>query len=166
MAEARERRSARLAMRFPIRVFGTDFKGFDFTEDSSTIVVNLHGAKIRLARQLIPEQEIRIACRRTDQEAVFRVVSQAPGLEGPHGFWGVECLRQGANIWGVSFPTMGAQDQGSVRVMLQCPECRVRELVYLSEPMLRAMEDVGGLVRGCTVCGNSSLWKQVPYFDA
>src|SRR5713226_3323527 len=88
--ETRPRRTPRLAVGLPIRVYAIDFKGVDFTEDSTTVVVNLHGAKICLARQLIPEQEIRILSRTTDQEAVFRVVGRVGGTENQHTFWGIE----------------------------------------------------------------------------
>jgi hypothetical protein len=166
MAEIRQRRSPRLAIRLPIRVYGTDFRGTDFVEDSSTLVVNLHGAKIRLIRQLIPEQEIRIACRPTEQEAVFRVVCQAGEIQGRHSFWGVETLSPEENIWGVSFPAMGPEDRGSVRVLLQCPKCLARELHYLNEPLLQAIEEVGGLLRACPTCKATGLWKQIPYGEA
>ncbi len=55
MAETQTRRSCRVAMAMPIRVFGTDFRGIDFTEEALTTIVNLHGAKIRLSHQLLPE---------------------------------------------------------------------------------------------------------------
>lgn len=166
MTETRQRRSCRLALRLPIRVFGIDFKGTDFVEDSTTVVVNLHGAKIRLARRLVPEQEVRILSGRTGQEAVFRVVSWLEESESQRVFWGVECLNPGQNIWGVSFPVLGPKDQSSARVMLQCPECRTRELLNLDEPLLESMHAVGGLRRLCLACGRSALWQQVPYYEA
>ncbi len=92
-------------MSLPIRVYATDFRGKDFEEDSTTVVVNRHGGKIRLTHQLLPEQEIRIFSQRTGEEAVFRVVSRVGGPEDRYSFWGVECMGSRGNIWGVSFPT-------------------------------------------------------------
>ena len=74
MAETQTRRSCRVAMAMPIRVFGTDFRGIDFTEEALTTIVNLHGAKIRLSHQLLPEAEIRLFNHSTGRDAVFRVV--------------------------------------------------------------------------------------------
>ncbi len=166
MAEIRRRRTSRVALNLPIRVFAIDFKGVDFVEDTTTIVVNLHGAKIRLFRQLIPEQEIRILSRRTGRDGVFRVVGRAGETEVRHSFWGVECTNPGSNIWGIQFPQLGPKDQTSIRVMLQCPDCHVRELLYLDEPLLESIQDLGGLLRGCLTCGKTGLWRQVPYYDA
>lgn len=164
--QSQQRRSARLALNLPVRIFAFDFKGKDFVEDSTTLVVNRHGAKIRLVRQVVPDQEIRILCRKNGREDIFRVVAKALGTGNRCTFWGVECKNPERNIWGVHFPTLGPQDQTSVRIMLQCPECHVRELVYVDEPLLQATHEMGGLVRGCISCGYSGLWKQVPFFDS
>jgi len=89
LAGNRERRTPRIAIELPIRVFATDFKGKDFVEDSTTVAVNLHGARIRLGRELIPEQEIRILSGKTGREGVFRVVGRAGDSENRSSFWGV-----------------------------------------------------------------------------
>ncbi len=147
----------------PIRVYGIDYRGKDFVEDSSTLVVNLHGAKIRLLRQVVPDQEVRILCLRNNQDDVFRVVVKVEQEASRQSYWGVECLRAGRNIWGIDFPPLAPGDQTSVRIMLQCPECRTRELLYVDERLLEASQELGGLVRGCVTCGCSGLWRQVPY---
>ncbi len=104
MLEIRKRRSPRRALELPIRVFGTDFQGRDFVEDSTTLVVSRHGAKIQLTRKLIPEQEIRILCQGNNREAVFRVVSQAGEPTSEFSFWGVECLNPSEDIWEGALP--------------------------------------------------------------
>jgi len=164
--QIQNRRSARLAVSLPIRVYATDFRGKDFVEDSTTVVVNRHGAKIRLARQLLPEQEIRIFSQRTGEEAVFRVISRVGGPEDRYTFWGVECLSSGHNIWGMSFADANGDDQRSVRAMLRCPMCGTREALYLDEPLLESISELGGLLRGCHRCGHTAVWEQVPYYEA
>jgi len=99
MAEIRQRRSPRGTLELPIRVSGTDFQGKDFVEDSATLVVSRHGAKIRLRHKLIPEQEIQILCHGNNREGLFRVVSQAGKPTSEFSFWGVECLTPGEDIW-------------------------------------------------------------------
>jgi uncharacterized C2H2 Zn-finger protein len=99
MPEIRKRRSPRSALELPIRVFGTDFQGRDFVEDSTTLVVSRHGGKIQLMRKLIPEQEIRILCQGNNREGLFRVVSQASEPVSEFSFWGIECLNPSENIW-------------------------------------------------------------------
>lgn len=162
----RHRRTPRLALGAPIRVFGIDYQGKDFVEDSLAIVVNLHGAKIRLGRKLIPDQEIRILSQKTRQESVFRVVNRVGGPDGQYSFWGVETTNPANNIWGVTFPQLNEKDQTGIRIMLQCPECHVRELLYLNEPLLQSLGEAGGLVRGCATCGKSGLWQRVSYYDS
>jgi hypothetical protein len=166
LAGNRERRTPRLALDVPIRVFATDFRGRDFVEDATTVAINLHGAKIRLDHELIPDQEIRILSGKTGREAIFRVVAKAGNAENRSTFWGVECLNPSHNIWGLNFPELGPRDQNGVRAMVQCPECRIRELLFLDEPLLEKVASSGGLLRGCLSCGKTALWKQVPYYES
>jgi predicted RNA-binding Zn-ribbon protein involved in translation (DUF1610 family) len=166
MNEIRHRRSPRLAQALPIRVYGIDFKGRDFVEDSTTLVVGQQGAKIRLTRQLVPEQEIRILCMRNDREALFRVVGKAGVSEGPYTFWGVECLNAPANIWDVSASRLKPKEQGSVGVMLKCPNCGMREQVFVTQGFVESIRKMKGMSRSCPACGKLSLWKQIRFEDS
>ena len=163
MPELSQRRSCRLAASIPLRVYGTDYRGKDFTEDTTTLVVSLHGAKIRLDHQLLPDQEIRLFSHPTHREALFRVVSKVGEAEGRYTFWGVECLDPDVNIWGLHFPQVQSEDQGSVRVMVQCPVCSTREWLHLDEPLLETLASTDGIMRGCLACRASRLWKLIPY---
>jgi hypothetical protein len=166
VADTGLRRSTRLAVSLPIRIYAIDFKGTDFVEDSTTVVVNSYGAKIRLNHQLLPEQEIRIQSLKTSREAVFRVVSRVGNLEDRFTYWGVECLSPSQDVWGIKFPQPGPDDQRAVRALLRCPICRFRETIYLDEPLLESIQELGGLLRGCLKCGQTGIWEQVPYTDA
>lgn len=161
MADAQRRRSPRIALPVPIRVYGTDFTGTDFVEDSTTIVVNRHGAKIRLTRQLLPDQEIVILSVETKQEGVFRVVAKVRETEGRHTFWGVECTDPKDGFWGVEFPALKPEDQRGVRITLECPQCQSREELHMDERLLESIQPVGGMNRLCARCGKTGLWKQV-----
>jgi hypothetical protein len=164
-SEKSVRRSSRIAASLPIRVYATDFTGTDFIEDSTTVVVNTHGAKIRLAHQLIPDQEIRIVSLTTGQEAVFRVVSRVGVPEESHTYWGIECLTPARNVWGVVIPQAGPEDQRSVRAMVQCPICHAREMIRVDEALIESIQELGGLLRGCMKCGQTAIWEQVPYSE-
>jgi hypothetical protein len=162
MEYLRQRRSCRLALTIPIRVYGIDYKGMDFSEDSTTVVVNRHGAKIGLTRQLLPDQEIRLFNHTTRKEALFRVVSKAPGAHGQYTFWGLECLDPDSNIWGVAFPELQPKDRVMVRLTVECPVCSARELLHVDERLIEALHAQNGIPRGCLVCRITSLWKPVP----
>lgn len=166
MVEMRERRSPRLALQLPIRVFGIDFKGNDFVEDSLTVVVNLHGAKIKLNHLLIVDQEIRVLCYTSKQEAVFRVASWAGNSEHDFFFWGIECVTPERNVWGIKVPVLAPDDQTKVRVMVQCPECQTRELLHIEELTLHSLQDSEGLKRTCPLCKKTGFWKQVAYTES
>jgi len=166
MARFRSRRSCRVVLSVPIRVFGTDYRGVDFTEDAETVVVNLHGAKIRLTHQLLPDQEIRLFSQATQQDAVFRVVAQAAGSDRSFTYWGVENLDPRLNLWGVQIPALEPDDQLGVRVQLECPHCSAHQTVRLDESLLAALEEEGGVPRECLDCRQSGVWKLLPFNEA
>jgi len=126
-------------------------------------VVSLHGAKIRFAGWLLPQQQIRLLNRLTGQEALFRVVSKVEVPQSASNYWGVERLDLEKDIWGVQFPELQFRDQSFVRAVIQCSGCMNRELLDLDEPLLISAEPVGGLVRGRLVCGKSGLWKTASF---
>jgi hypothetical protein len=159
------RRSTRLAVSLPIRVYATDYKGTDFVEDSTTVVVNYYGARIRLNHRLLPEQEIRIRSLKTSQEAVFRVVGRVGSLDDRFAYWGVECLTPSPQVWGINFPPLGPEDQRAARALLRCPVCRAQEVIYLDEPLLESIQELGGLLRGCVKCGQTGIWEPVPHTE-
>jgi hypothetical protein len=189
MANTRQRRSPRYARELPIRVFGTDFQGADFVEDSTTRVVSWHGAKIQLTHKLIPEMEIRILHQDSKREALFRVVGQAGESSGEFSFWAVECLEPAENIWEgvVAMPAsepgsrpaplsspeltskpgpqrdtkQSSKDKAPAQAWLRCSKCGMRELVDLDETQIQAMRRSKGVVRGCPACGATSLWRGV-----
>jgi hypothetical protein len=163
MVEFQSRRSCRVAMSVPVRVYGIDYRGIVFTEDALTVIVNLHGAKIRLDHQLVPDSEIRLFSHPTHQEGVFRVVSKLETSELKYTYWGIESLDPAKNIWGVDIPELRPGDQLKVRVVLQCPSCSQRESLRADETLLISLEEKGGVEHTCGVCKASGLWKLLPY---
>src|SRR5579864_9720367 len=110
MAETRSRRSCRVAMSIPIKIIGIDYRGKDFSEESQTVTVNHHGAKIRLSHQLIPDAEIRLLSHSTGRDSIFRVIAKVPTTERKFTYWGVENLAPERNIWGVEIPRLSTDD--------------------------------------------------------
>ncbi len=164
MADSHTRRSCRVAMSLPIRVFGTDFRGTDFTEEALTTIVNLHGAKIRLSHQLLPDSEIRLFNHTTGRDAVFRVVSKLQSSEPKWTYWGVESLDPGRNIWGVEIPHLAAMDQlKGLRVTLQCPNCSGLKSMRVDNSLLASLHEKGGVERTCKSCDATGVWKLLPY---
>jgi hypothetical protein len=163
MEEYQSRRSCRVALSVPIRVIGIDYRGIDFTEEAHTIIVNLHGAKIRMTHQLLPDSEIRLLSHPTGRDSIFRVVSRLQSPELQYTYWGVENMDPETNIWGVDIPELEAGDQLRVRVMIECPICSARESLHADETVLAALQEKGGVERTCNVCTSPGLWKLLPF---
>ncbi len=166
LQELRHRRSCRLALFIPVRVSGTAPGGSEFSKDATTLVVNHHGAKLRLTQQLALEQKIHVVSQLNGREAPFRVVSRASEGDGLYTLWGVECLEPGSNIWDIEFPELRPEDQVTARVMLRCPGCRTLHCLHLDEPLLISLLSLGGMMRGCLACRQSGLWSPAPYQQA
>jgi hypothetical protein len=162
MSSFRPRRSCRLALSFPIRIFGSDFEGNPFMEDTFSVVVSLHGAKIRSAQPLHPGQEIRLLSLTTHLKAPFLVVSRVGDAAREFKFWGLESLEPGKNLWGVKFPELRVGDQASVRLLLECPDCFRREFIYADEPLLESLQTRSGVMRRCLLCKKATFWTPVP----
>ena len=137
----RQRRSRRHALELPIRVFGLDYQGRDFIEDSTTVVLSRHGAKIRLTRKLIPEMEIRIVFHDNTREWLFRVVGQAGEPVGKFSFWGIECLEPADNIYetGVAMP---APLPSPRRALLPSPELAPKPVPQLDAKLSSLAENI------------------------
>ncbi len=166
MSDYQSRRSCRVALSIPIRVIGTDHRGIDFAEDAHTVVVNVHGAKIRTVHQLLPDAQIRLVSRPTGQESVFRVVSKSQSPELQYSYWGVENLNPETNVWGVDIPELRAGDQFKVRVTLVCPTCSAHESLRVDEVMLASVSEKGGVDRVCTFCNSFGFCKPLPFPEA
>ena len=166
MSGYQSRRSCRLALSVPVRVFGTDFRGRDFAEEAVTVVVNLHGAKIRMSHQLLPDAEIRLVSGTTGHDAVFRVVSKVECSELSFTYWGVESLEPPTNIWGIEFPTASDADQLQVQATLECPTCCARESQRVNETLLASIHERGGMERTCKSCQSAGFWKLLPFHSA
>jgi hypothetical protein len=163
MKGLQSRRSCRVALSVPIRVIGIDYRGIDFIEEALTIIVNLHGAKIRLTHQMMPDSEFRLLSHPTGRDSVFRVVSKLQSSELKFTYWGIENMDPGRNIWGVDIPELRPGDQVKIEVMLGCPSCSARETLHMDETLLLALQEKGGLDRNCAVCKTPGVWKLLPF---
>jgi hypothetical protein len=162
MKDSQTRRSCRVAMTVPIRVFGIDYRGIDFTEEAYTLSVNLHGAKIKLTHQLLPDSEIRLLSHPTGRDSVFRVVSKLQSHELKFTYWGVENLDPQNDFWGVEIPILLPGESAYVHVTMVCPGCSAREFLKADDALLASLQEKGGVARTCKFCRNPGLWKLAP----
>ena len=159
MVSEGKRRSDRVILELPIVVSGTDCLGEAFLEQTRTLVLSRHGAKIPLNRKLVPDQEVSVRCHETGRESDARVVGQIGGSEEAFHY-GIELLDATADLWGIEFPKLEESEAAVGRVLLECIRCRTRALTYLNEFEAEVLEVNRHLSRYCKKCTDMSLWRE------
>lgn len=101
---ASRRRSTRLAIAIPITISGKDTGGHTFKENSRTVVINKHGAKILTFHQLAIGSEVMIENRALGRTAKATAVwvGDRPSSKDAMEV-GIQ-LFNAENIWGIEFP--------------------------------------------------------------
>lgn len=154
------RRSERLYLTIPIRVFATDPNGRDICEDTLTVVVSRHGGRVRVQNQLVVDDEIYITNLTNNKEARFRVVGRVgePRPDNPFTDWGVECLEPEKAIWGLEFKD-SPEDALAAAALLECCGCGLVASVQLTDEELDTLGASQLITRPCTRCRQATLWK-------
>lgn len=146
-----------------IQVTGPGFFGDAFQCEGNTEIVSQHGARIRLAQRLAPNQEITMRCIETGKKAVARVVANVngkPNGKSRENVYGIALLDPQAAPWGINFPPR-VDSAGAVgRIILECMVCHTRELGYLDGFELEVLESNDTVPRFCRHCLDSSMWKK------
>jgi hypothetical protein len=90
-------------------------------------------------------------------EAEFRVVEPIASAGEKGGEYGVECLDEKDNLWGIEFPTSdGAAD---ARVLLECGICHNMALLPLTLSEVEALRSIGMVGMPCQTCVAVSPWR-------
>jgi hypothetical protein len=103
-AGTNRRRSTRIEHSVPIILSGRDAKGAPFREETQTVTVNLHGAKLKTSREILVGMQVSVenpqngAC---EKGVCVRIEENVPG-ENAHCI-AVQLVRPG-NIWGIADP--------------------------------------------------------------
>lgn len=157
MGTANHRRSERIMLSVPILIAGVDKAGQEFSEESRTLVVNREGALIVLQRDLAPETIVRIINLQSDAAANFRVVGPTR-LATPQGTeWGVECLKEGVNIWGIEFAPRST-DESQACALLECLTCNSRFFWPVTLMESEVLNSTGIIQNHCDHCRKTTPW--------
>lgn len=159
VVEYNARQSERITLALSIQVKGSNLLGDVFSCDGWTEVVSENGARIRLAQNLAPEQEITVRCVETGQEAAARVASRLNG-KSKQNVYGIRLLGPEAPPWGITFPHRGDSVGAVGRIVLKCVSCHTRELIYLDAFELEVLETNEVLSRFCRRCTDSTIWRK------
>lgn len=152
------RRSGRIPKQIAITLVGSDIEGRVFSERTKTVLLSRHGAGIRSTYKLSAEQELVIRSEESHKEIEARVVGQI-GSEGDTYIYGVAFLDSKINFWGVDFPDLTESEKRASQTLIECGNCRTREMADHSDLASDVMAVNKGIVRYCKKCGSSTLWK-------
>ncbi len=141
----------------PLRVRGRDPKGEEFADEARTVTLNRHGACIQITRPLLPGQTLRLTNLVSRREASFRVVGPVSPRTDKGGEWGVECVDQKQDIWGIQFPPSKASEEDSA-ALLECRKCHGVAVVHLSLVEVEVLETSGIIAKRCQSCRLDSPW--------
>jgi hypothetical protein len=152
------RRSGRIPKQIAITIVGSDTEGRVFSERTKTVLLSRHGAGIQSTYKLSPEQELVIRSEESNKEIEARLVGQI-GSDGDTFIYGVAFLDSKINFWGVDFPDLSETEKRARQTLLECSNCRSREMADHSDLASDVMAVNDGIVRYCKKCGSSTLWK-------
>jgi hypothetical protein len=99
--ELDRRRSRRLLASIPIIVGGQSPTG-TFSEETTTLVVNIQGALIRLAVKVVYGQLLDVTNQTSSEKRTCRVVYEGPTLDGKTDL-GVTFSKPEPTFWNVQF---------------------------------------------------------------
>ncbi len=98
-----KRSSARLLLRVPIVIKGTDAKGKTFSEETHTVVINRAGAKIVTSQLLAPDSRIQVSVPKLKRQCLARVVWWSE-KKGEKNEAGIDFDDKSGDFWDVQFP--------------------------------------------------------------
>jgi PilZ domain-containing protein len=159
------RRSERVFIRIPVEVRGKNDAGKLFSEQTATVVINRHGARISLKAAVRPEDRVSVTNLQNSLTCPFRVVARLTKTLGPGPEWGFECLEPDMNFWGISFPEKNIERTptpavpDSVDALLECSACHSREFAQLTLDDYRQLAANMRLERNCPQCAAATEWR-------
>ncbi len=161
------RRSDRVCLTLLLEVSGRDRDGKAFVVPAHTLLISRHGAVITATHAFAADQQVhvqRAAKRESHRKGMTRVIGQF-GRQGENFLYGIECLDDGVDLWGVEFPPFEKSEEAIARMLLECTYCHDRGVVYLDPLQLTSYEKNRGLARHCKTCDTPSIWVQASHED-
>jgi diguanylate cyclase (GGDEF)-like protein len=153
------RRSVRMPVDAPVLLIGSDLHGRGFSEQTVTLDVSRHGARVLSCQKLAAEQEMIVRCLRRNREAEVRVI-RTMELRSGNFAYGLAFVDSGANIWGVDFRTLQEAEEKLPGWLFACTRCRSREVLDPADYTGR--DNPGGtIVRSCKRCDSETGWASI-----
>jgi len=97
------RRSQRVLMQVPIRIWGNDAQGKKFEEETATLAINAHGALVMMQARLTSGSKVKLQHNLTREEQECHVAFLGPVRAGKAEV-GLEFSDARPSFWRVAFP--------------------------------------------------------------
>lgn len=140
-----------------IRVYGADFSGQQFVEESWATDISAEGAHLTLTRGGIFGDVISIKNLENGIEEEFRLAGNTQTLADGHFAWEVEAMFPESRIWGLLPQAVDFAKPLVLRIgCWVCGNCRDALLTPAEHQQLLAE---GMISRHCVCCGSTTRWK-------
>ncbi|HLY60586.1 MAG TPA: hypothetical protein VKV95_07445 [Terriglobia bacterium] len=154
---AERRRSDRLWITMPLRAEGVDASGEIAACAGRAVSVNRHGGRIQIPLDLDRSWSISLLSPLGRGAAEFRLVDTITH-GGEHGYeYGVECLEEANNFWGIEFPSRKGIT-GDAKALLDCGTCHTKALMPLAISDVERLEMGGMTAIYCEKCAAMTHW--------
>jgi hypothetical protein len=147
----------RISLSVPVRIFGLDNAGHEFSEEARTIHISRNGAVVVSKARMIPHQRVIVWCKATGKQSPARVVGVTGG-KSDGIMYALALTDIDLNPWGVVFPPAADAEQEAIQLLLQCTICLNPELSLMNELEHEVFETRGELVRHCNSCSTETAW--------
>ncbi len=147
------RRSDRLMITIPLRISGVDANNQRFSEETRTVTINRHGARVPASRPLACGRVLHVLNLVSHDEADFRVIGPLTPISEKGGEWGMATVHPGENIWAIQFPPPPPGQDSESKALLECRECGTVALLDTSLVDIEVLESSGIITRQCPSCG-------------
>ncbi len=140
----------------PVEVTGVDAFGQQFLESTRTQSIQRDGVSILLTSQLAPNSEVIVRNPETGEEAIASVAAQKS--EGGSGAtYELAFLNPETDLWNIhSRPVATGRE-----LHPQCTGCGSESTLTLSDRDMEAFESTRELIRSCSTCNASGIWKEI-----
>ncbi|HEV2351292.1 MAG TPA: PilZ domain-containing protein [Terriglobia bacterium] len=159
MSGSERRRSDRLWLTVPLRFESVDSNGVSVELDGRAVSLSRHGARVQYPLPLGKGQAVVVRSPIGHHEAQFRVVESIVSAKEKNGEYGMECVNEDENFWGIDFPTRVGGDGADAKALLECRICHNMALVPLSLSEVEALRSIGKVGISCHHCKVETPWS-------
>jgi PilZ domain len=152
------RRSDRLWLTVPLRFKSVDSNGVSVELDGRAISLSRHGARIQYPLPLGKGQAVVVRSPAGNHEAKFRVVEPIVSPKEKDGEYGIECVNEDENFWGIDFPARTEGEGTDAKALLECRICHNMALVPLALSEVEALRTIGKVGITCHHCKAETPW--------